>query len=205
MTCATVHRVRVDDLRTVLRTYLQEARDALVWKLDGLDERAVRLPRTPTGTNLLGLVKHAASIEVGYFGETFGREFPDMADLPWYDDRSTLNVDMYAAADESPAFLVDLYRRVWAFADELILSAPLDTPGRVPWWPDGRDAVSLQKVVVHVTSDLTRHAGHADILRELADGTAGLRPDSSSLPGLTRDGWAAYVAELTRIADAAGR
>lgn len=205
MICGTHEPGRVDDDRTVLHRYLQSARDALVWKLDGLDERALRLPRTPTGTNLLGLVKHAAGVEIGYFGETFGRDFPGLADLAWYLDETTPNLDMYATADESVDEIVALYRRVWAFADELVLSAPLDTPGRVAWWPEHRNPVTLQQVVVHVTSDLARHAGHADILRELADGAAGLRVDNSNLPGLTADEWATYVAELRRIADGAGR
>jgi hypothetical protein len=49
------------------------AREALVWKLDGLSEYDARRPMVPTGTNLLGLVKHVASVEAGYFGETFDR------------------------------------------------------------------------------------------------------------------------------------
>src|SRR5438270_833359 len=62
--------------KTVLHHYLQESRDALVWKLDGLDECQARLPRTPTGNNLLGVVKHCLNVEAGYFGPTFGRELP---------------------------------------------------------------------------------------------------------------------------------
>ena len=77
----------MDDLRTVLHHYLQDARDALLWKLDGLDERALRLPRTPTGTNLLGLVKHAAGVEIGYFGECFGRDFPGLDALDAYNQK----------------------------------------------------------------------------------------------------------------------
>ncbi len=54
-----------------LQRYLQTAREALLWKLEGLDEYDARRPLTPTGTNLLGLVKHAAGVEVGYFGDCF--------------------------------------------------------------------------------------------------------------------------------------
>jgi hypothetical protein len=60
-----------------LLRYLQDGRDALLWKLDGLSEYDIRRPLTPTGTNLLGLVKHIASVELGYFGDTFGRPFFD--------------------------------------------------------------------------------------------------------------------------------
>ena len=56
-----------DDLRSI--------REAMLWKLDGLSEYDVRRPLTPTGTNLLGLIKHVASIELGYFGDTFGRPY----------------------------------------------------------------------------------------------------------------------------------
>jgi len=195
----------VDDSRTVLHRYLQATRDALVWKLDGLDERTARWPWTPTGTNLLGLVKHAAGVEIGYFGETFGRDFPGLDDLAWYLADAPPNADMYATADESVDELVDLYRRVWAFADELVLHAPLDTPGHVAWWPEHRNPVSLELVVVHVTTDLTRHAGHADILRELTDGAVGMRADNSNVPSQDAAVWASYVADLQRIADSAGR
>jgi hypothetical protein len=63
------------DPKADLHLYLQAARDALLWKLDGLSEYDLRRPLTPTGTNLLGLVKHVALVESGYFGETFGRPF----------------------------------------------------------------------------------------------------------------------------------
>jgi hypothetical protein len=97
-----------------LLRYLQEGRDALVWKLDGLSEYAVRRPLTPTGTNLLGLVKHLASVELGYFGDTFGRPFFD-ADPPswWYTEESEPNSDMWATADESREQIVRLYRQAW--------------------------------------------------------------------------------------------
>ena len=60
-----------------LQRYLRTAREALLWKLDGVAERDLRLPRTPTGTNLLGIVRHVANVEIGYFGPTFGRAWPD--------------------------------------------------------------------------------------------------------------------------------
>jgi hypothetical protein len=117
----------IPDERAVLHRYLQAARDALVWKLDGLDERAARWPHTPTGTNLLGLVKHAAGVEVDYFGETFGRPWPGPP-MPWRSQDAPPNSDMWATPEESVAGLVAVYRSVWAFADELLLSAR-STPG----------------------------------------------------------------------------
>ena len=69
------------DFKSDLRRYLQDGRDAMLWKLDGLSEYDIRRPLVPTGTNLLGLVKHLAGFELGYFGDTFGR--PWDGPPPW--------------------------------------------------------------------------------------------------------------------------
>jgi hypothetical protein len=190
----------LDDPKTALQYYLQEARDALLWKLDGLSESEVRLPRTPTGLNLLGIVKHATNVEVGYFGPTFGREWPtpeELVDDTTFD--SDPQADWYATEHETRDGLVDLYRRVWAFADATIEELPLDAPGRVPWWPDDRADVTLQRIILHVSGDLQRHAGQADVVRELIDGAVGLLPGKTNIPDDTD--WPAYVAQLTALAD----
>ena len=88
-----------DDAKADLQRYLQTARDALVWKLEGLSEYDVRRPMTSTGTNLLGLVKHLAYVEVGYFCETFDRPAPDAP--AWDDEGAEPNWDMWATAEES--------------------------------------------------------------------------------------------------------
>ena len=106
------------DAKTHLHRYLQFARDALLWKLDGLSEYDVRRPMTPTGTNLLGLVKHVASVEFGYFGATFGR--PSAEPLPWYADDAEPNADMWATADETREQIIGLYHRAWAHSDATI-------------------------------------------------------------------------------------
>ena len=85
------------DPKAELHRYLQVARDALLWKLDGVSEYDVRRPLVPTGTNLLGLVKHVASVEAGYLGDTFGRPFPEP--LPWFDEGAEPNADMWATAE----------------------------------------------------------------------------------------------------------
>src|SRR5215212_8046213 len=99
------------DPKADLRHYLQTGREALVWKLDGLSEYDVRRPMVRTGTNLLGLVKHVASVEAGYFGETFGRPFDQS--FPWFSEDAEANADMWATADESRQAMIDLYLRVW--------------------------------------------------------------------------------------------
>jgi hypothetical protein len=185
--------------KNALREYLQDQRDALLWKLDGLGERDLRMPRTPTGTNLIGIVKHMANVEIGYFGDTFGREWPTpeeriAAEMYELDPQA----DWYATAGETCDGIVDLYRRVWAFADTTIEELPLDALGQVPWWPADRNSVSLERIIVHVIVDLSRHVGHADILREGIDGAAGLLVDATNLP---EHDWPAYVAKLTALAE----
>jgi uncharacterized damage-inducible protein DinB len=188
------------DPKTALHCYLQQTRDSLVWKLDGLSEREARLPRTATGNNFLGLLKHCVNVEAGYFGPTFGREFPAPAELvpiDAYDDDP--QADWYVAENESKEGLIDLYQRVWVFADETIEQLPLDAPGRVPWWRADRQEVTLQRIIVHVIYDIARHAGHADIMREEYDGAIGWQRENSNLPDAFD--WPAYVAKLTEIAN----
>lgn len=191
------------DPKETLHRYLQIARDALVWKLDGLSEYDIRRPLTPTGTNLLGLVKHVASVELGYFGETFGRHFEES--LPWFDEGAEPNADMWATPEESREQIVGLYHRAWEHSDATIESLDLDAIGRVPWWPDHRSEVTLHLVLTHLIAETNRHAGHADIVRELIDGSAGLRSDNDNMAPGDEAWWASYrdrVEAAARRADA---
>ncbi|MEV3936208.1 DinB family protein [Glycomyces sp. NPDC049804] len=175
------------DPKTHLHRYLTNARDAVLWKLEGLGEYDIRRPLTPTGTNLLGLVKHLTCTAADYFGTVFDRPFPDPQ--PWFDPDAHPGADMWAAPDEPTAHLTDLYRRAWAHADTTITSLDLDAPGRVPWWPADTADVTLHQILVHMIDETNRHAGHADIIRELIDGAAGLRPGATSLPAETPAWW----------------
>jgi uncharacterized damage-inducible protein DinB len=186
-----------------LRRYLQTAREAMVWKLDGLSEYDVRRPMTPTGTNLLGLVKHLASVELGYFGETFGR--PSGEPLPWYDEGAEPDADLWASADETREQIVGLYRRAWAHADVTIETLDLDDRGRVPHWPAERAEVTLHQILVHMIAETHRHAGHADIVRELVDGAVGLRRDNDNMSHADRARWQEHHDLLEKVArEAAG-
>ncbi|MFI7008671.1 DinB family protein [Streptomyces sp. NPDC050145] len=175
-----------------LHRYLQEARDSLLWKLEGLSDYDVRRPLTPTGTNLLGLVKHLTYVELGYLCATFGREHGEALDDP--------EQDMYAAADESREEIVARYRRAWAHCDAAIEELTLDTVGTVPWWPKERAEVTFHHVLVRVLADAQHHAGHADILREGLDGAVGWRRDNDALGTTDLDERAAYHAQLEEIA-----
>jgi hypothetical protein len=189
------------DAKADLLDYLQGARETLLWKLDGLGEYDIRRPLTPTGTNLLGLVKHQAGGELIYFGEVFGR--PHGERLPWLDKDAARNADMWAAPDETRDFITGLYRRAWQHADATIAELPLDAPVTIPWW--GEDAeVTLGRILVHMTAETQRHAGHADIVRELVDGSVGLLPASGNMSSDDPAWWRDYRDQVEQAAKAAG-
>lgn len=171
--------MEVEGLKGDLHRYLQAGRKALLWKLEGLSDYDCRRPMTPTGTNVLGLVKHVASVEAGYLGDVFGRPFG--VPLPWFDEGAEPNADMWATADESREHIVGLYRRVWANSDGTLEALDLDTLGRVPWWPAGHNEVTLHRLLTHMIAEAHRHAGHADIIREAIDGSAGWGPGNDNL------------------------
>jgi hypothetical protein len=187
------------DAKADLLTYLQGARKTLLWKLDGLGEYDIRRPLTPTGTNLLGLVKHQATGELIYFGEIFGR--PHREQLPWLEHGAGPDADMWAAPDETRDFITGLYRRAWQHTDATIAELPLDTPATVPWW--GGAEVTLGCVLVHMTAEAQRHAGHADIVRELVDGTVGLLPGSGNMSSDDPARWRDHRDQVEQAAKAA--
>src|SRR4030095_14531861 len=191
------------DPKADLTGYLQIARDALLWKLEGLSEYDVRRPLVPTGTNLLGLVKHVASIETGYFGATFDRPFGES--LPWLGDEAEPNADMWATAEESREEIIDFYRRAQAHSDATIEALPLDATGHVPWWPPERRETTLHRVLVHVIAETNRHTGHADIVRQLIAGAAGLRAENDNMAPGDRAWWQGYRDRLEQVAREAGR
>jgi len=178
--------------------YLQQGREALLSKLEGVSEYDARRPLVPTGTNLLGIVKHVASVESGYLGETFGR--PSGERFPWFDDDAEPNADMWATAAESREDVIALYRRVWAHSDATIATLDLDAQGTVPWWGE-RGAVTLHQILVHMIEETSRHAGHADIVRELIDGVVGRRGPGDNLPDEEAAWWVTYRDRLQATAD----
>jgi uncharacterized damage-inducible protein DinB len=190
------------DPKDTLHRYLRSAREALLWKLEGLSEYDLRRPMTPTGTNLLGLVKHVASVELGYLGDTFGR--PSGIDLPWFADDAEPNADLWVTPEESREDVVGLYHAAWRHGDATIEALDLDTVGHVPHWPAERSAVTLHEVLVHLTTETHRHAGHADIVRELIDGSAGLNQRNDNLWAGEGDYWPGHRQRIEDAARAAG-
>ncbi|XVQ10859.1 DinB family protein [Spirillospora sp. CA-255316] len=189
------------DPKADLHLYLQDARDVLLWKLDGLSEQDIRYPMTPTGTNLLGLVKHVTGAEAAYFGATFGRPF-DGPPL-WIAGDAEPNADMWATAEETCEQIVELYQRAWAHSDATIESLPLDAVGRVPW--GDRRELTLHRVLVHMIAETQRHAGHADVVRELIDGAVGQRKRGGNMAPGDAAWWENYRSRLERVAKEAGQ
>jgi hypothetical protein len=189
----------IDDFaKEHLHDHLRWVREAFVWKLDGLSEYDIRRPLTATGTNLLGLVKHIAVWESRYFGLVFDRPFPEL--LPHWDDEAATGTDFWATEHETREDVVGLYRRVWNHTDATINALAIDAPGYVPWW----DAeVKLFNTMVHMLSDTTRHAGHADILREQLDGSIGMTSGGASLVEDDSARWDARRAVIEQAARAA--
>ena len=189
-----------DAAKANLHTYLQHEREAVLAKLDGLSDYDVRRPLTVTGTNLLGLVKHLATWEARYLGEVFGRPFPEP--LPRWDVEEERLADMWATEDESRSDVVDRYRRVWAHGDATVEALDLQSTGRVAWWGDAE--VPLFNILVHLLAETSRHAGHADILREELDGAVGTDAEAMAVEGHDPAFWAERRATIEAAARAAG-
>ncbi|MCX2184913.1 DinB family protein [Streptomyces sp. SKN60] len=180
-----------------LHNRLRRDREALLWKLDGLSEYDARRPLAATGTNLLGLVKHVATVEARYFGEVFDRLSPEPL-CRWQDHDGS---DQWAAEDETREEIIAFYRRTWEHADATITALPLDAPGHVPWWSEPSPNTNLFAVLLHVLTETIRHTGHADILRESVDGRTGLRPEHER--PIDEEARAAYFTKLEQAARSA--
>jgi uncharacterized damage-inducible protein DinB len=176
--------------KAYLHDELRWVRESLLGTLDGLSEYDVRRPLTTTGTNILGLVKHLSLTEARYFGEIFGRPYPDP--IPTFDDPGYANHDhLWVPSQQSRADVVAAYQRACDHADATIEALPIDAPGFVPWWP--RPNVKLLNIMVHVVAETNRHTGHADILREQLGAPTG-SPDVD---------WKAHRARIEKAARAA--
>ena len=150
---------------------------------------------TPTGTNLLGVVKHLVGIEAGYLGACLGR--PVTFPLPWISDETGGSIrDMWATAGEPAGYIIDLYRRACAHSDTVLAETDAAAGASVPWWPPEQRETSVAALLARVLKDTAMHAGHLQIIRELIDGQAGT--DRQELG----DGrwWAAHVEQLDALA-----
>jgi uncharacterized protein DUF664 len=178
-----------------LWTQLRGSRSKMLAKLDGLSEYDRRRPLTPTGTNLLGLVKHLAGEEYGYLGASFGR--PPAERPSWFRDDPYAEIDMWATPDESSGYIISVYRQACAHADATISELELDSRGRVAHWPDGAQETTLGVLLVLMAGETAQHAGHADIIRELIDGHIGANETIDADPTF----WTDRRDEVQAVAD----
>ncbi|MCU1389124.1 MAG: hypothetical protein JWL72_2462 [Ilumatobacteraceae bacterium] len=152
------------DEKDCLVVSLDRHRDVVLWKIRGLDDEQLRRPMTPTGTTLLGLVKHLAAVEYGWFCETFGHQ-PEPSPF----DEDDPDADLRIEPGETTADVIAYYGRARAAADEVIIALDVDALG-TSWMGE---PVSMRWVLIHMIEETARHAGHMDILRELIDGATG--------------------------------
>jgi len=187
---------RTKDVQDELHRKLQLSRAALLSKLNDLAEYDLRRPMTPTGTNLLGLVKHLAGVEYLYLGDACDRPAPET--LSWVEDGSIWDgADMWATPDESSEYLFGLYRRACAHGDRTIDELDLDSAATVAHWAPERRETTLGVLLIRMVAETAQHAGHADIVREMIDGRAGV--DHDEFGGEAE--WNRYVARIQAAAD----
>jgi hypothetical protein len=153
------------DEKTVFAHSLARHRAVVLWELEDLDDDQLRRPVVPSCTRLLGLVKHLAGVEYGWFCDTFGRQ----VELVPFDIDEDPESDMRVEPAETAVGIVAFYKRACAAADAAIAETDLDGLGR-SW---SGDSVSMRWVLVHMIEETARHAGHMDIGRELLDGATG--------------------------------
>ncbi len=155
---------RSGDPVTMVGAFLDFQRATLLWKIDGLDDETLRRPLVPSGTSLLGIVKHSAFVERFWFQIVVaGRN----VDVPWPDD-----ADWRIGADETTAAIVAFYEAECAISREIYTGKSWDDPVA----NDGngrRQGMTLAWVMAHILEEISRHVGQVDILREQLDGLVG--------------------------------
>jgi hypothetical protein len=147
----------VGDERATLMTLLQYKRESFLRNVEGLTEEQARWSPVPSGTSLLWLVKHLAYAETVWILLRFDGQPLDLPDNELREDDRT-----------EP--LVAEYRRTWERVDAIVAAADLDT---VCTGCPGDPSPDLRWILAHLLEETARHAGHADILRELIDGATG--------------------------------
>jgi uncharacterized damage-inducible protein DinB len=176
--------------------YLGRARESVRRAVDRVDEYDARRPLTPSGTNLLGLVKHLAAVEYVYVSQCSG--FPGDLDMPWASDEAEeVNGDLWLTPDQRAGSITDLYAAVAAHTARAAEALPPDSPATVPWWPESE--TTFDRLIVHLVSETAQHAGHLEILREHLDGQGDAwdarRPERDAL------WWSAHVRRVAQAAE----
>jgi uncharacterized damage-inducible protein DinB len=144
---------------------LQYQRESLVRKVTGVDETSARWSPVGTGTSLLWLIRHMTGAEASWVLHRFAGQ----DQVPSAGDQADNQAD--DQADGALEAAIAGYRRGWERVDAVVFAAAsLDELCRRP---DTGQPVSLRWVLMHLLEETARHAGHADIIRELIDGSTG--------------------------------
>ena len=160
-------RPRTGGEKQILTAFLDQQRDVVLWKLDGLTDDQLREPMTTGGLYLLGLVKHLAGAEYYWLCEVFGRPAEDLG--------LAASDDVELEPGDTTDSVLGCYTRARAASDQAISEVDLDCTGST-WLGD---TVSFRWAILHVIEETARHAGHADFIREHIDGTTGYLPPSN--------------------------
>jgi hypothetical protein len=148
---------RIGDERGTAMALLRFQRESFLRKVEDLDDEAARSSPVASGTSLLWLTRHLAYAESTW---VLGRFAGRSGDVP---PNEVPEGDTVAAA-------VEAYRATWEAVDEVVAGASFDDPCEVG---EGRPTVDLRWIMGHLLEETARHAGHADIIRELLDGSTG--------------------------------
>ena len=148
----------LDGERETLLSLVQFQRDSMVRKVEGVSDEDARRSPVTSGTTLLWLVKHLCYAESIWVERRFAG-----LDVPVSGDTVEVDPDTLEAA-------VAAYRDTWARVGAIVAEADLDDPCQDAGPPG---PANLRWVLGHLLEETARHAGHADILRELIDGRTG--------------------------------
>src|SRR2546423_1108301 len=154
------------DEKAMLSAFLDRYRETILWKLDGLTREQASARLVPSATTLLGIVKHLAYVERGWFQINFAGEPPN---YPWPEDEPDEDIDFRVLESDTIESISALYRQEIARSREIVAGASLEDLSK----NRERGPRSLRWIIVHMIEETARHAGHADILRELTDGAIG--------------------------------
>ena len=151
--------------RATLISFLDYLRETMIWKLQGLTDDQARRRPTENGNSLLALVHHLAYVENWWFRVCFNGE-PDP--VP---DNHDPDFDFKVPEEMTVADVVGFYRSEIQHSNEIVAAAPsLDQDSAIPARSGHR---TLRWILVHMIEETARHAGHADITREMIDGSVG--------------------------------
>jgi uncharacterized damage-inducible protein DinB len=155
------------DEKVMLSAFLDRYRETILWKLEGLTKEQASAHIVPSVTTLLGIVKHLAYVERWWFQMNFAG---DAVGFPWPKDEPDQDIDFRVTVHDTIESISALYRQEIARSREIVAGASLEDLGKDLGEVKPR---SLRWIMVHMIEETARHAGHADILRELTDGAIG--------------------------------